>query len=339
METKGFKHRLKQKELVMNIFFLFEKKYELNDVESIWDMRLPVEEIKNELERICSVHYRSNLWIYTQLRRYEEDLGVRLFRKDSTGCRKGSFFLSISDHMVEFYQKQHLYVSDKIKVANGTFDKIINEAESRRTGTVKIYLGAGSTIFHLANILAERASRHPIKFCIHTHNLGVLKRFLEPGVDLKNIDVFTAKGQIDPVTYAILGQPDEIDTGIPFDYVIMGTSYVADGMLYVESRKETGIKDAILHQVKGEKILVLTKHEFSDQPVRGLQPYGSIRDFDYVVVPVHGNAKENRKKHDLVFESYSTLFEPQIIHWNYMIAKVVKQTAAAGGTARHRAPI
>lgn len=330
MEIKGSKHRLKQKELVMNIFFLFERKYEQSNVESIWDIKLPIEDIKNELEEICSVHYRSNLWIYTQLRRYEEDLGVQLFRKDSTGCKKGSFYLSINDNMVEFYQKQHLYVSDKIKVANGIFDKITNEAKLKQTDTVRIFLGAGSTIFHLANILAERASHYPIKFSIYTHNLGVLKRLLEAGVDLKNIDVFTTKGQIDPVTYTILGQLDEIDSRIPFDYVIMGTSYVIEGLLYVESRKETGIKDAILHRVEGEKILVLTKHEFTDQPIQGLQPYGAIRDFDSVVVPVHSIANDAKKKHDTVFEHYRNLFEPEIIHWNYMILKVLKGGADTG---------
>ena len=330
MEIKGSKHRLKQKELVMNIFFLFERKYEQSNVESIWDIKLPIEDIKNELEEICSVHYRSNLWIYTQLRRYEEDLGVQLFRKDSMGCKKGSFYLSINDNMVEFYQKQHLYVSDKIKVANGVFEKIINEARSRQAGTVRIFLGAGSTIFHLANILAERASHYPIKFSIYTHNLGVLKRLLEAGVDLKNIDVFTTKGQIDPVTYTILGQLDEIDSRIPFDYVIMGTSYVVEGLLYVESRKETGIKDAILHRVEGEKILVLTKHEFTDQPIQGLQPYGAIRDYDTVVVPMQSIADDAKKKHDTIFEHYRSLFEPEIIHWNYMILKVLKGRADTG---------
>lgn len=330
MEIKGSKHRLKQKELVMNIFFLFERKYEQSNVESIWDIKLPIEDIKNELEEICSVHYRSNLWIYTQLRRYEEDLGVQLFRKDSAGCKKGSFYLSINDNMVEFYQKQHLYVSDKIKVANGIFDKITNEAKLRQAGTVRIFLGAGSTIFHLANILAERASHYSIKFSIYTHNLGVLKRLLEAGVDLENIDVFTTKGQIDPVTYTILGQLDEVDSTIPFDYVIMGTSYVIEGLLYVESGKETGIKDAILHRVEGEKILVLTKHEFTDQPIQGLRPYGAIGDFDSVVVPVHSISNDAKKKHDMVFEHYRNLFEPEIIHWNYMILKVLKGSADTG---------
>ena len=323
MERKVSKHRLKQKELVMNIFFLFERRYEQTAVENIWDIKLPIEEIKNELEEICSIHYRSNLWIYTQLRRYEEELGVQLFRKDNAGCKKGSFLLSIHNNMVQFYQKQHLYVSDKIKVANGVFDKIINETEMRQASTVRIFLGAGSTIFHISNILAERASQYPIRFCIYTHNLGALKRLLDPGVDFTNLDVFTIKGQIDPVTYTILGQNDDVDFGISFDYVIMGTSYIVDGVLYIESEKESGIKDAILHRFQGEKILVLTKHEFTNQRKRGLIPYGAIRDFDSVIVPVHSTAENSKKMHDISFERYRSQFEPQIMHWNYTIFKVL----------------
>ena len=329
MERKDSKHRLKQKELVMNIFFLFERKYEQSAVESVWDIKLPIEEIKSELEEICSIHYRSNLWIYTQLRRYEEELGVQLFRKDSAGCNKGSFYLSINDKMVQFYQKQHLYVSDKIKVANGVFDKIINESQMRQAPAVKIYLGAGSTIYHIANILAERASDCPLRFCLYTHNLGVLKRLLEAGVDLNNIDVFTAKGQIDPVTYTILGQVEELDFGIPFDYIIMGTSYVIDGSLYIESSKESGIKHAILHRAEGEKMLVLTKHEFTDRSTQGLIPYGRLQDFDSVIAPVHSTTGNARKTHDRIFERYRYLFEPQIMHWNYAIFKVQNSDAAS----------
>jgi DeoR/GlpR family transcriptional regulator of sugar metabolism len=189
---------------------------------------------------------------------------------------------------------------------------------------VRIYLGAGSTISHLANILAEQASQYPITFCIYTHNLGVLKRLLEPGVDFNNIDVFAAKGQIDPITYTILGQPEDIDTRIPFDYVIMGTSYVTDGSLYVESRKETAVKNAILHHMEGEKVLVLTKHEFTDQVIESLQTFGSIKDFDTVVVPVHLHTDDSKKEHDAIFEEYRNLFRPEIVHWNYMILKVRK---------------
>ncbi len=178
----------------MNLFFLFEREYERSQVESIWELRLPIERVKKELEELCSVHYLSNLWIYTQLRRYEEELGAQLFRKDSAGCGKGSFYLSICDRMLTFSQKQHLYVSDKIKVANGAYDKITNEAADHR---VRVFLGAGSTIYHLANILAERTlldSSGGPRYSIRTHNLGALRRLLEPAVNHARLEITLPEG-------------------------------------------------------------------------------------------------------------------------------------------------
>jgi len=137
-------------------------------------------------------------------------------------------------------------------------------------------------------------------------------------------------GQIDPVTYTILGQLDEVDSAIHFDYVIMGTSYILEKQLYVESREEAEIKSAILHRAKGEKILVLTKHEFTDHPIEGLQPYGSIGDYEYVIVPVHGNEGEAEKSYERIFAQYRSLFEPEIIHWNYTILKVAERDVPTG---------
>ncbi len=322
MELGCSRRRLRQKDLVMNIFFLFEREYERSQVESIWEIRLPIERVKQELEAATSVHYRSNLWIYTQLRRYEEDLGVQLFRKDSAGCKAGSFHLSVHDRMLKFHQKQHLYVSDKIKVANGVYDKITNEATAKGLSTVRLYLGAGSTIFHLADLFAESSCRDPLRYCIHTHNVGVLKRLLESPVDYRNIDLFTPRGQVDPDTYAILGDGADLDRLDPFDYVVMGTSYVLNGELYVESAKETEFKGEILRRTRGEKILILTMREFCDKPLPGLRPYGAIRDYDTVIIPRHGGDHHVRKSGDRLFERYQDLFVPQIVNWNYVILKV-----------------
>lgn len=305
----------------MNIFFLFEREYERAPVESIWELKLPVESIKRNLEEICSIHYRSNLWIYTQLKRYEEDLGVRLFRKDSAGCGKDSFYLSIHDRMLTFSQKLHLYVSDKIKAANGAYDKIVNELGGAG-GRVRLFLDAGSTIYHLTNILAESSWRDGVRYSICTHNLGALKRLLEPNVNYDRLEVSVPKGRLDPVTYTILGDPAELGASGAYDYVIMGTSYILDGRLYVESVAETEIKAAILKSLAGQKVLLLTKHEFTDQPLPALRPYGSLSDCDFVIVPKHLNPDGVRKQYETVFERYEPMFEPEIIHWNYSILKV-----------------
>jgi hypothetical protein len=250
-------------------------------------------------------------------------LGAQLFRKDSTGCSKGSFYLSICDRMLTFSQKQHLYSSDKIKAANGAHDKITNEAADRR---VQVFLGAGSTIYHLANILAERSFLDPPggpRYSIRTHNLGALKRLLEPAVNHERLGITLPEGKVDPVTYSILSDPAGL-AGQVFDYLIMGTSYILDGRLYVESAAETDLNAALLQRLGGQKILLLTKHELTDQPLPGLRPFGALGDYNFVIVPRHSGPGGPSKKYETIFEGYQSLFQPEIIHWNYSILKIRK---------------
>lgn len=324
MVNKSGRHRLKQKDLVMRIFFMFEEEYENQDVESIWDIKIPIERIKDYLKDTCNVTYRSNLWVYTQLKRYEEELGVRLFKKEAAD--NGEFYLSIYDKMLKFYQKQHLYVSKKIKVANAVYDKIKNDfnAQQEKGRRIKILLGAGSTIYHLANIIADKSWNDPIHYSIYTHNLGSLKRLLEPSVNYNTIEVFTPSGKIDPVTYTIIGNPDFLCDAGAYDYIAMGTSYVFNGELFVESKQESTIKNAILKRAEGTKLLILTKHEFTDKKPEGLSSYGYLSDYDYIVVPRISTSGEIRKKYDEIFETYGNIFKPEILHWNYSILKVIR---------------
>ncbi|MBA7712115.1 hypothetical protein ES703_121085 [subsurface metagenome] len=227
--------------------------------------------------------------------------------------------------MVKFYQKQHLYVTKKIKVANGVYDKIKNDFNEREPSQpIKILLGAGSTIFHLANILADKSWQDPQKYAIYTHNLGSLKRLVEHAVNYNTIEVFTPAGKIDPVTYTILSRTNELYLSTDFDYIVMGTSFVQHGSLYVESTEEREIKSSILKKCRGEKILILTKHEFTDNPLQNLKAFGQLSDYDTVVVPRIISRSRVKKKYDLIFEEYRKLFTPEIIHWNYIILKVVK---------------
>ncbi len=309
----------------MNIFFLFEEEYEKQPVDSIWEIKLPIERIKEYLEKRFSVTYHSNLWVYTQLRRYEEDLGVKLFER-IPAKQKGSFYLSIYKDMVKFYQKQHLYVSKKIKVANGVYDKIRNDFlalpdEEKKTKKIKILLGAGSTIFHLANIIAQKSWEDNIKYSIYTHNLGSLKRLLEPTVNYDRIKVSTPSGTVDPVTYTIIGDSTNLYHNTSFDYIIMGTSYIYKGKLYVESKAETEIKNTILNYQSKAKILILTKHEFTDIPPSNPKPFGNLSDYTYIVVPRFNITTKTKKKHDLIFNEYNKTLVPEIIHWNYSILK------------------
>ncbi len=318
------KHRLKQKDLVMKIFSLFEEEYEKTEVEAIWDNKIPINKIRAFLKESAHVSYQSNQWVYTQLKRYENELGVKLFRRESSASEGGGFSLSIHNQMTRFYQKQHLYVTKKIKVVNGVFDKINNDITERRLNRpVKILLGAGSTIYHLATIIADRSWQDNRKYSIYTHNLGALKKLLEPTVNYRNIEVFTPTGRIDPVTYTILSKCNDLYKSTDFDFIIMGASYIVNGNLFEESDDERDLKGSILKECKGKKILVLTKQEFTDHLSRELVSYGSLKDFNHIIVPhltMHGGVK---KKYDLLFEEYKGILSPQIIHWNYIIYKIL----------------
>lgn len=324
IKKSALKHRLKQKDLVMKIFSLFEEEYEKSNVEAIWDNKIPINKIRAFLKESAHVSYQSNLWVYTQLKRYENELGVKLFRREPSGPEGGGFSLSIHNQMERFYQKKHLYVTKKIKVVNGVFDKIKNDiAERKLNRPVKILLGAGSTIYHLATIIADKSWEDNQKYSIYTHNLGALKKLLEPTVNYRNIEVFTPTGRIDPVTYTILSKCNDLYKSIDFDFILMGSSYIVNGDLYEESDDERDLKGLILKQCRGCKILVLTKQEFTDRLSRKLVSYGSLKDFNHIIVPrlkLQGGVK---KKHDLLFEEYQDLLSPQIIHWNYIIYKIV----------------
>jgi DeoR/GlpR family transcriptional regulator of sugar metabolism len=318
---KEAKHRLKRKDLVTKVFYLLSEVYEQSDRDSIWDIELPIERIREHLSTKYGVCYSSDQWVYTQLRRYEEEIGARLFRKICrTGSRR-SFSLAVHDKMVEFDQKQHLHVGDKIKVANGVYDKIHN-ASAELDRPVRLLLGAGSTVYHLARIIADRSWEDETRYAIHTHNLGSLQTLLGHNVNYERIAVSIMSGTIDPVTYTIVGaDPSEVG-GAEFDYIIQGTSCVHEGRLYIESHAERDIKQAILHRCRGTKVLVLTKHEFLDRPLPHIEPYGRLQDYQYLVVPRSSSEEIRKKQYDLRFEGYLQLLAPEILNWNYSIYRV-----------------
>lgn len=320
-EDAPVKKRIKQQELVTGIFGIFADEFENSNAKSIWDIKIPIDHLKTLMKERYNVSYRSNLWIYTQLKRYEEESGDRLFNKISDGKDKQSFSLSIYDHILTFTQKRHLYITGKIKIANGVVDKVSNYLINRRKDEpLTIMLGAGSSIYHIADILAGFASTSMHKFRIYTHNLGVIHRLMAPDVDKTKTEIYTPQGKIDPTTYCIVSENTNFYENVDFDIIIQGTSVVHMGNLYIESAEETSIKETILHRCKGEKILVLTKHECKDQPLPG-NPYGKISDYDFVIVPRFQKDKSHKKNYEKEFEQYREKFDPVIMNWNYEILK------------------
>jgi len=318
---RSVKHRLKKKDLIMNVFALFSEEYEKSIHESIWDIVIPIEHVIEYLKEKCEVDYKSSLWLWTQMKRYEEDLGVRLFRKVKENNK--DFSIAIYYPFKNFFQKQHLYVTEKIKVANGVYDLLQNAAALEdRQDRLSIILGAGTLCYHLSAIFAERSWSNKKKYLIHTNNLGALEQLIVPGINNENIRISVPEGAVDPVTQTIIGENNAIYGNSEFDFIIQGTSYVYRNCLYIESVDESLRKREILKKTKGKKILVLTKHEFTDKLPEGMNMFGRISDYDYVVVPKKSTDSSIKKKSERVFEGCSNLFIPKIINWNYEILEI-----------------
>ncbi len=314
------KQRLKKEDLVMKVFYLISEMYELSDKESFQDIEIPMEEIRSHLQAEFGVSYNSNQWIYTQLRRYEEEIGVKLFSKHKGGGDKKNFSISVYEDMVQFHQKKHLYVSQKLKVANGVYDTIYNFWDTQfRNRPVRLLLGAGTTIYHLSDIFARKSWESNMRYDIYTHNLGSLQVFLNRCINYQHVGLSVLNGTIDPVTYTIVGENLDFFTDKEFDFIIQGTSCVHNGDLYIESHEERSIKETILKECRGTKILVLTKHEFIDRAFPDTVPYGSISDYDYIVVPRNRTEEKNGKGYELRFEETMSRMNPEIKNWQYSV--------------------
>ncbi len=321
--TSTSKHRLKQKDLVMNIFGLFSEEYEKSSTLSIWEIVLPIEKVINYLEKKCDVRYRSKAWVWIQLKRYEEELGVELFKKINSDKKSDNFSISINYSFINFFQKQHLYVNEKIKVANGVFDKIKDyKAKNNSKEPIKILLGAGTLCYHISTIFAERSFQNKTKYLIHTNNLGALSQLIDPGINHDNIVVTMPEGRVDAVTHTIIGENTEYYLTTNFDFIIQGTSCIYNGELFIESQQETIRKRAILKDTSGQKILVLTKHEFSDKPLKNSNAYGNLKDYDFIIVPKKNTNTKIKKNYEIIFEECKKILTPEIINWNYEIYKV-----------------
>ena len=310
------KHRLKRKELVESLFYLFSQEYDSWDLESIMEIRIPIEDVIHYLQERFSVSYNGNQWIFTQIRNYEEETGTRLFDKEKD--EKGRVFMKLHPRMEAFSQKKHLYVSQKIKVCNGIYDQIINTpglGGSNRP--IRLLLGAGSTVFHLANIIANHSEKDNRSYEIHTQNISVLNRFLESSVNHDRIKVYTPGGMMDPVTYSVIGSYKSLFGTLSFDYIIQGTSFLADSQLYVEQQRESLVKKEILQNAEGRKVLVLTGHEVRPEAKVSSEPFGQLEDFDYLVIP--NNRESCEKNIDRMLKEKEDLLKPEIINWNYRI--------------------
>ena len=309
------KQRLRKDELVVLIFQLFWAEAHSLGKSSIHSIDIPLDRMREELAARSGTPRQNSKWISTQVRKYEEREGVRLF--DRTKDAQGNEALRVTQELLTFVQKRHLHRPEKIRLANGVADFLEGEIVDvdRRA---RLFLGAGTTVAHLAEVLQNRAAESDLLLDVTTHNMGVIEVLTHPNRVGERIRLTIEQGRFDPVTYAIL--PLEGRTGDnEFDLVVQGASAVYDGLVYIESKQKLPCKRAVLTSHGGIKLLVLTLHEFFTEPPQEMHPFGSLKEFDVIVVPRVKRPLENQAQGMSYFENPSSGFGPSITGWHYQI--------------------
>ncbi|MBE9572940.1 MAG: hypothetical protein IMF11_20135 [Proteobacteria bacterium] len=325
-DQTGTKHRLKRKDLVKYIFIIFSSEYERSDVETIWDIEIPIEKLRIHLKEKHGVDYTSNSYIYNQLKHYEEEIGLTLFRFEKSEESEQNILVSIHDKMSAFYQHHHLYATHKIKIANGVYGMIQNFiSETGITRPVNILLGSGTIPYHLAIILRDKSSEKN-RYSFYTHNLGIIEELHGPDANPKHYDLYIPAGKVNYWINAIIGTDNNLYKSIDFDFIVQSTKYIYNGELYVDDQEQNERKRVILKECRGVKILTLIKDELVDQPLKDLSPFGALTDYDYVVVPRMSSNVKKRRKYDQMFDQYQDLFSSEIVSWNFIIYRVVAKT-------------
>ena len=100
---------------------------------------------------------------------------------------------------------------------------------------------------------------------------------------------------------------------------MQGTSTIYEDALAIESHAEVERKAAVLREPWGPKLFALTLNEFSLEEPAGMSGYGTLDDYDYVVIlqikrPV-GNQQFGLRH---LSDSTSPL-EVEISGWHYQI--------------------
>lgn len=289
MESGG-RHRLRQKDLVAMLFVLFSEEYDRSQADSISEIDIPMEVLRAHIARETGIEYAGDGWIATQIHKYEEELGVPLFRRE-TGPAGPT--LGLSRDIRTYEQKRHLYVTQKIRAANGVFDlmrhgvpgQALADDLAAKEGTVRVLLEAGSTVTRVAQVIAESLPSLALRWEIATHNLGVIECLGKTAPAFRKVRVSVPSGTFDPVTNLILGENADFYARSRFDWIVQGTSFLSGDAVAVERGEEALVKAGILSGCAGKKILVLTSHEAAARMPADAIPFGKLSDFDFVVHP------------------------------------------------------
>ena len=310
--------RLRQKDLVATLFILFSEEYDRSGTDSITDISIPMPAVRDFIRKKTGIAYSNDAWIITQIHKYEEELGTTLFRRVSLS---GEPALGLSREIYTYEQKRHLYVTQKIRTANGVFDLMRNSLEAEvQEQSLRILLEAGSTVTRVAEIIAEHLPELPITWNIHTNNLGVIECLGRTAPAFSKISLSVPSGRFNPATNLILGEFPELYGETELDWIIQGTSFLSGGQLYVERADEARLKSRILHECRGRKALVLTGHEATANPNTDTEAFGSVNEYDYIIHPalLPESAAARRLKKELSCPGSPPL-SVMIRNWSYQI--------------------
>lgn len=317
-KRQAFKHRLKQKDLIAQLFILFSEEYDRLQVDSITDVAIPLPSIRDYIREKTGISYSSDSWIITQVHKYEEELGTKLFRR--TVATAGPA-LGLCKDLFTYEQKRHLYITQKIKTANGVFDLIKNSlGDPPAEQTIRVLLEAGSTVTRVAEIIAQNLASLPLRWEVSTNNLGVLECLGKTGTAYRKVSLSVPRGNFDPATNLILGEEEDLYGRKEFDWIIQGTSFLSRGSLYVEKPEEAVLKSRILHDYGGTKVLLLTGHEATARIHADTKPFGKVSDYDFIIHPAlpQDSAASRRLALELSCEGSPDL-SVMIRNWSYEI--------------------
>ncbi len=319
------KQRLRMKDLVTEVFLYLSKKFDQSSLDSINQLVVPIEEIRSYLNEKYAISYTSNQHILNQLKSYQEELGEPLFKKIKPKRDSDDLAITLESQLKSYKQKQLLYITQKLKIANAVYDKILHETEFQPVRPLNILLGAGSETFYVAKTLVSGIKEQGMQFRVYTHNLGVINYLMEELPHLGGLELYTRNEWIDPVNNLLIATGEDHYLTVKYDYIIQAATFIADKKLYVESPKENIQKGDILNHAHGQKILILTKHEFISTHINSMESYGTLDLYDYVIIPYSRETQNRQKEYSEILKKYvGSVIEPDITHYNYMVYKILK---------------
>lgn len=307
--------RLKRDELVEMVFARFWAAARERNSSTIAGVSVPLDTLREEIARQTGVPRQNNKWIASQLRSYEKSHGVKLFsfERSSTGSEQ----VCAARNMVSFIQKKHLHRPEKVRLAAALADLVETEF-STPGGSIRLLLGAGTTLALAAEVLRTRASAWNIRIAVITHNMGILQELTHRETP-EHLTVTVPRGTFDPVTWALVPEDPAALGDEDVDVMVQGTSAVHLGTLYVESAREAPVKRAVVERTAGVKVLVLTLHEFVQEVPSSMHPFGSVHEYDLIVIPRMKHPSPDQEEALGWIREELASHEVKIRHWHYEI--------------------